>query len=97
MVTMFGIGNIPEPRMPSSAHDKQRVMSTVGGAPFDNVEISAKALEAASIAQLAKRIDNPAQAIRAERVAEAKENVQKGAYKVQEVVLKVAARVDRFL
>lgn len=97
MVTLFGIGNIPGPRIPAQVRDKEHETHKSSAAPLDNLDISPKAYEVASIAELSQKISDPSEAIRAERVAQAKENVQQGAYKVQEVVLKVAARVDRYL
>ena len=96
MVAIKGISGVPEPapKRPASARDKKS--EAKGVAARDGVEISPEAQEAsgtARIVQAAKTQD----AVRTERVAAAKESIERGDYKRPDIVAVVAERLSKYL
>jgi len=98
MVGIQGINGIPEPKpeRPAKlrpANEKDGLQSTQGK---DDVLISNEAQAAAAVAR-AIRVTQDQSGIRAERVASAKESIERGDYKKPEVVAKVAERISKYL
>ena len=97
MVSIQGIGGIPEPgnskpTQKRGGHDDVKTSRVTD----DGVEISAQATQAAKAAQVVAQT-NATSEIREERIAQAKENIEQGAYKLQEVVLAVASRISKYI
>ena len=97
MVGVNGIGGAPEPtpERPASARDRKRNEATETRSQ-DGVRISNEAQEAASVARLSQAAGQESE-IRADRVAAARENLEKGLYKKENVVVEVAKRLTRLL
>ena len=96
MVGVQGIGSIPEPANPRRAQGRASGFDAAGAEARDEVRISPVAQEAASVARLIEEAERQAE-VRAEHVAEVKASLERGTYKLQEVVLQVAARVSRYV
>jgi anti-sigma28 factor (negative regulator of flagellin synthesis) len=98
MVAIQGIGGAPEPKPGGAAKvrdTKERETAKATDAK-DGVVISSEAQAAARVAQLIQAAVGKAD-VRAERVAIAKENIERGEYKKPEVVAKVAEKVSKYL
>ncbi|MBI4556476.1 MAG: flagellar biosynthesis anti-sigma factor FlgM [Candidatus Hydrogenedentes bacterium] len=92
-----GIGGIPEPTPERPADVRAKRRDEPSTAPVsDDLLISSEAQAAASIARLMLAA-KAAPDVRPERVAAAKEGIERGDYKRPEVVAEVARRVSRFL
>ncbi len=98
MVGVKGVGGIPEPTPDRPANVRDRKREEVNSAPAreDGVRISSAAQEAASSARLAK-IAREGDGIRADRVAAAKERIERGDFRLPEVVAEVARRLSKYL
>ncbi len=97
MVGVNGIVNVPEPSNVRKAEAQApRKDVVVANAATDGVDISREA-QAAAVAVQVVRLDSPGAEVRAERVAEAKRNLEQGTHRVQEVVKLVAARMAKQL
>jgi len=98
MAGINGIGGIPEPIPVRPANTRDRkggdVQSTAATSQ-DDVAISSEAQEAAGVARLTQANTGPD--IRADRVAAARESLERGDYKRQDVVEEVARRVSKYL
>jgi len=97
MAGIQGINGVPEPtpERPATARDRRRVE---GQAPEsrDGVEISPEAKEAANVQRLADLAKNEPD-IRADRVAVAKERLERGEYKDLNVLRQVARELMKYL
>ena len=97
MVGVNGIPGVPEPSTVRKAEATAPVrQAPVAAQAADGVEISLEAQATARAAQAA-RLQSPGDDVRAERVAEAKRNLEQGTHRVQEVVKLVAARMAKQL
>ena len=98
MVGIYGINDIPELANANQvdARGKKAATAPIPAPTQDGVQISPEAAQAARLAQLIQESKVQAE-MRQERVAQAREAVQNGAYKLQETVLKVAARIGKYL
>ena len=96
MVGIQGISGIREPASAKRADDRGKTDVPRGEVARDGVEISPEAERAAEAGRLLEQTQAQSQ-IRAERIAEAKQNLEQGTYRVQEVVLRVAARVSAYI
>ena len=97
MVGVNGIVNVPEPSNVRKAEAQApRRDVTAANKSADGFAISREAQAAAEAAQ-AMRLESPGAEVRAERVAEAKHNLEQGTHRVQEVVKLVAARMAKQL
>jgi len=98
MAGIKGIGGIPEPAPDRSAgvRDKRRDESVKNAQSQDDVLISSEAQAAAKVAQLLQ-VAREQSEVRAERVASAKEAIERGDYKKPEVVQEVARRIQDYL
>ncbi|MEA3364223.1 MAG: flagellar biosynthesis anti-sigma factor FlgM [Candidatus Hydrogenedentes bacterium] len=95
MVGVNGIVNVPEPsnvRKAEAPAPRQDVAAANKNA--DGIAISREAQAAAEAVQAARQ-DSPGAEVRAERIAEAKHNLEQGTHRVQEVVKLVAARMAK--
>ena len=104
MVVIQGLGGIPEPKPERSDKVRSERDNTArtnasqanGAAPKDDVTISSEAQAAAEVAralQMARTQDD----IRADKVAQARERIERGEYRNPEVVAKVAERIMKYL
>jgi anti-sigma28 factor (negative regulator of flagellin synthesis) len=97
MIGVYGVGDAPELNGPRAATPRTRPAETAAPRPTDGVEISREAATAAR-GILTNSATAPApETIRAERIERAKENIAQGAYRLQEVVLQVAARIAPYV
>ena len=96
MVAITGIGSTSGPGPERPERDSIRKTSSDGALSLDGVEISDAAKEAADVQQL-PQIDVSQSAIRAERVNQAKENIEEGRHKVEAVVDQVAAILVKYI
>jgi len=97
MVGINGIGGIPEPLpdRPANVRDRKREVENAS-VREDGVQISSEAREAASSARLASPVRGGDE-VRAEQVAAAKERIERGDFKLPEVVAEVARRLSKYL
>ena len=96
MVGVQGIGSIPEPANPRRVQGRASGFDAAGAEARDEVRISPTAQEAVSVARLLKEAERQA-VVRAEHIAEVEASLERGTYKLQEVVLQVAARISRYV
>lgn len=100
MVGIYGIGMTPEPANPRRVNGYTKQADTQDTAARDVVLISQEAQsaaeDAATISKFVGLSEKQAE-IREERVAQVRESLEKGTYKVQQVVLQVAARITKYL
>ena len=96
MVGINGIGGFPEPVNTKQVSGPKAPALLAQTQPVDGVEISPEALNASSRGQLVSRSET-ADKLRLERIAQAKENLEQGVYRIQEVVLQVADRIAQYV
>ncbi len=98
MVGIKGLGGIPEPKSdrPARIRDEKAQEATKAEKAQDDVLISNEAQAAASIAQVIQQTESIPN-VRADRVAAAKESIERGDYKKPEVVAQVAERISKYL
>lgn len=104
MVTIQGIGGVPEPKSDRTGKVRNereaeiQASSTAGGAAktTDDVAISSEARAAAELAKLI-RVAGATADIRTDKVAAARESLAWGDYKKPEVVAQVAERIMKYL
>ncbi|GMW01940.1 MAG: hypothetical protein AMXMBFR84_30760 [Candidatus Hydrogenedentota bacterium] len=99
MVDVKGVGGIPEPQPQRSASVRERRNEETrsrGPAPQDGVQISSEAQEAASVAQ-AVQLGNETPDIRQERVDEARAALERGDYKLPNLIAEVARKLSELL
>jgi hypothetical protein len=101
MVGIYGISGIPEPPAATPtgpARDKRPQGIPVGLAPeSDLAAFSAEAKDASAAAKLVEAAKARSDEVRKERIEEARKQLEEGAYRIQQVVLVVAARVSKYL
>lgn len=104
MVAIEGLGGIPEPKpeRPSKvrgdrdAGSKDVSRSALNAPAKDDLTISSEAKAAAELTRLIQ-VSNSQSDLRADKVAAAKERIERGDYRNPEVVAKVAERILKFL
>lgn len=97
MVPIAGIGNAAEPLETRQTRSRaQRGAADTPPASTDGIAFSEESLKAASAAKAAAQSDTQAN-IRKERIEQARENIAKGVYQMQDVVEQVAARLTPYL
>ena len=96
MVGINGIGGLSEPVNTKQVSGPKSLAPLAQTQQADDVEISPEALNASSRGQLVTRSETADQ-LRAERIAQAKENIEQGVYRIQEVVLQVADRIAQYV
>jgi anti-sigma28 factor (negative regulator of flagellin synthesis) len=101
MVGIYGISGIPEPANTTSEPTREKrnqvQAEVLSSTEQDHIVLSAEAQQASAAARFVEAAKAKSEEIRAERIAEARKQLEEGTYKLQEVVLAVAARVSRFL
>ena len=97
MVGIQGVGGIPEPKpeRPAKVREKEQD-ATQSSLVKDGVLISSEAQAAAKLASTIQAQVGSSD-VRTERVADAKERIERGEYRNPEVVAKVAERVSKYL
>ncbi len=98
MVGIQGIGGVPEPKpdRPENARDHSAPPVESGSASQDDVLISNQAHAAARLAATINAAQEQPD-IRADRVEQAKQAIERGDYKNPDIVAQVAARIDKHL
>jgi anti-sigma28 factor (negative regulator of flagellin synthesis) len=97
MVGIQGVGGVPEPKpeRPAKVREKEKE-TTQNTLVKDGVLISSEAQAAAKLARTIQ-VAMESSDVRTERVAGAKERIQRGEYRNPEVVAKVAERISKYL
>jgi len=98
MVAIQGINGVPEPRpdRPAKVRDANRPERLDTVPAKDDLVISSEAQAAAKLSTLIQ-VANRQSDIRADRVAAARERIERGDYKNPEVVAKVAQRISKLI
>jgi anti-sigma28 factor (negative regulator of flagellin synthesis) len=94
MVGLVQIGGSSEPANPTQAGERARKADTAASVVKDEVRISQTGLETAALARSAGESEAD---IRAERVAQVQETLDHGTYRLQRVLIEVAARITKYL
>ena len=99
MVTLSGIGSLANTTLGRTVEGRERRKSTLDtSAPTaDDVAISGEAQQAADVQRLMLLASQQGSDIRQERVDQARERINQGAFRLQEVVLQVASRVSAYV
>ncbi len=96
MINIQGIGGVPEPAGPKQTQSRDKTppadVSTVG----DGVSISPEASQAATAGDIVRQTSQQSD-VRQVKIEQARQNLEEGTYKVQEVVLQVAARLSQYI
>ncbi len=97
MVGIQGIVPVAEPANPRRVTERaaQQAVAANPGAR-DEVDISLQAQDASAMARLMSQAE-PKTEIHAEKVAKVRKALEQGSYRVQQVVLQVAARISKYL
>lgn len=97
MIGIQGIGGVQEPTPPKTGPGKAKAPEAVAEeALTDGVSISPEAAEASETSSVVSQAA-AANEVRQERVEQARESIEKGTYKVQDVVRQVASRLTKFV
>ncbi len=104
MVEIQGLGGVPEPKPERPAKvrgdreggGRDTTVSASNASAKDDLTISSEAKAAAELTRLIQ-ISNTQSDIRADKVAAARERIERGDYRNPEVVAKVAERILKFL
>jgi anti-sigma28 factor (negative regulator of flagellin synthesis) len=94
---MYGVSHITgviEPAATRRTETRDPRMEMPSAPGRDSVTVSDDARQAAAAARMVQWSSEAADAIRAEKVAEAKRKIEEGTYRVHEAVLRVAVRVS---
>lgn len=94
MVGMYGLDGLhglsgPQPIRKASAPATGAVVER-----GDTIDISKEALAAAAVSAKAEAAESSTPSVVEERIAAAKKSIEEGTYKLQHVVLQVAARIS---
>lgn len=95
MVGLQGIGPVSGPANSKQVQGREKSSDTATAVAKDGLDISQEAQGASAMNEVLAQV--PGSEIRAERVEQAKESIEQGAYRVQKVVLQVAIRLGRFM
>ena len=96
MVGIQGIAGVPEPVGGPRAQGRGESSAPSTGPSTDGLDISPQGSQAAAAATRAAATVGQNE-IREERVAEARQRIEDGTHRLQEVVLDVAARLSKFV
>lgn len=98
MAGINGVGGIPEPIpvRPANTRDRKGDVQSTSSTSRDGVAISSQAQEAAEVARLAQS-SGASSDVRAERVTAARESLDRGDYKRQDIIEEVAKRISKYL
>ena len=92
MLGINGIIGLPDTNSSTQASERSRRLETQAPGARDDVAISPEAREAAKITNMLRESEQSAE-IRQERVEQAKQSIEQGAYKVIDVIKIVASRI----
>jgi len=95
MLSIQGVGGVPEPTGPKQGSSKAKDTEKAP-ASSDGVSISSEAAQAAEVITAISASAKNSE-IRQERVEAARQNIESGAYKVQDVVRQVAERLTKYV
>ena len=95
MVGIQGIGGTPDPANAKQVSDRAKAQAAAAPPAKDGIEISSEAQQASQVARFKEL--SPGDVIREDRVAQAKQNLEQGIYRVQEVLLQVANRLAAYV
>lgn len=93
MFTVNGIGPVESTGLPRETRGRDRQAEAPNPARQDGLRFSPEAKRAADAARFIRESGGAAQEVRKEAVEAAKARIREGSYKLQSVVLQVAARV----
>jgi anti-sigma28 factor (negative regulator of flagellin synthesis) len=96
MITIQGIGGVPEPAGPKQTQNRDKTPPADVSTAEDGVSISSEASQAATAGDIVRQSGQQNE-VRQAKIEQAKQNLEEGTYKVQEVVLQVAARLSQYL
>ncbi len=102
MVGIYGITGIPEqPATSSSEPVRGKRPQILSGESAQNgtdrITFSPEAQEASAAAKFVEAAKERSEEIRAERIEQARKQLEEGTYRLQQVVLVVASRVSSYL
>ena len=98
MVNFESIGMVPLRSVaPELKGATETTRTEAQQAPADAVQLSSKAQEASAVARIRARAEERQSEIRQEKVQEAKQRIEEGAYRLQEVLLTVAGRMTKYV
>lgn len=95
MVGIQGIAGVPEPVGGNRVQGRSKAPAPSTGPEPDGLQISPQAAKAATATQMAAT-DSQSE-IRQERVAEARQRLEEGTHRLQEVILDIATRLSKFV
>ncbi|HIA48477.1 MAG TPA: flagellar biosynthesis anti-sigma factor FlgM [Candidatus Hydrogenedentes bacterium] len=97
MIGIQGFGSVPKPSGPKQGPGQAKEPEKSGySASSDGVEFSPEAEDASAASSVLNEISTTSD-VRNERVQQAKESIEKGTYRVQDVVRQVASRLSKFV
>lgn len=96
MIGIQGIGGVPEPTGPKQTPGRPKEPEKTAPSAGDDVLISDAAEKAAS-ADVILQQSGEMSDVRQERIDQARQSIEDGTYKVQDVVRQVAARLTKFV
>ncbi len=95
MVGIQGIGGTSGPANAKQVSGRSRAHTAAAPPAKDGIEFSGEAQQASQVARFKEL--SPGDVIREDRVAQAKQNLEQGIHRVQEVLLQVANRLAAFV
>ena len=96
MVGIQGIAGVPEPVGGNRVQGRSKAPAPSTGPEPDGLQISPQAAKAAAAATQVASTDSQSE-IRQERVTEARQRLEEGTHRLQEVILDVASRLSKFV
>ena len=98
MVAIQGINGIPEPKSdrPAKVRDAKKQEAEVKAPATDGLVISSEAQAAAHLSRTIQAAQTGGD-IRADRVAAARESIERGDYRNPEIVAQVAQKISKYL
>ena len=97
MVGIQGIAGVPEPVGGARVQGRSKTPAPSTGPSTDGLDISPQAAQAATAAATRAAATDGQSEVREERVAEARQRLEEGTHRLQEVVLDVASRLSKFV
>ena len=91
MVGIQGIGGTSGTASAKQVSGRAKAQAAAAPPAKDGIEFSGEAQQASQVARFKEL--SPGDVIREDRVAQAKQNLEQGVYRIQEVVLQVANRL----
>jgi anti-sigma28 factor (negative regulator of flagellin synthesis) len=97
MVNIVSLTGVPEPNSNKPVQNKERTAPAPEEASSTSSDAILISPEASQAAENIDKVKAQGSEIRQERIEAAKENIEQGTYKVQEVVVQVAARLSQYV